>query len=55
MNPPEVAGRVRIRECGCSWVQVYSVLVRFLSRCDEHEQMCRDLEEWEISLVKGSL
>lgn len=44
---------VRKRGCGCSWIQIYSVLVRFLSRCPEHTEMCRNLEDWEIELCRG--
>lgn len=44
------AGRVQTRECGCSWIRHNQSVIRFVRRCSEHREICRNLEDWEMQL-----
>lgn len=57
--------RAAIRVCGCRWepvstddaarqrVSLSGHAVKFTVRCDEHDGMCRPLEQWEHEIMEA--
>lgn len=39
------------KPCGCGWTMLASGVIRWHTRCAEHAEMCRGMEDWEMELL----